>query len=451
MESDQLIHRYLIGEATAEEVAALDGLLAADPELRRKLIFEAGTDARLREIALERVADESAEKMAPVKVSFLSPVSLLSIAAGVVAFLGAYLWTASLKPEVVATLVSSEGASWESSLPTLPGSKLTAGSLNLTSGMATIRFRSGAEVVLEAPANLVLETPMRGKLLAGAAVIDVPDEAIGFIMETPDSYAVDHGTRFAVSVDEKESHSAFEVLEGEISVHHPVTGEEVRLSGRQSSTVSGDGMVKIDGPLPEKTLASTKGRVRIDASPGAFSVVGNNEVEYLHSDFLMAKKSLPNEAFDRRSLFTFDLTGFDPDRYASAGILLNLVPTGIGYAAHLPVVNRFQIYGRAGEAGPVDGSLPRWETVAKPEECELLGTFEIPRSQKRGTFGIETPELMAFLKAHPTGRVSFLLVRETLELERGGLVHTFASDSHPASSGPVLEFYQKPKSDHDTE
>ena len=83
METDpgQLIHRYLIGEISDEEMERLDELLAENPELRRKLIFEAGTDAGLREIALERAADEREEKAASVPVSFLNPSSLLAIAA----------------------------------------------------------------------------------------------------------------------------------------------------------------------------------------------------------------------------------------------------------------------------------------------------------------------------------------------------------------------------------
>ena len=89
-------------------------------------------------------------------------------------------------------------------MPTTPGSALTAGYLKLTSGIATIQFKSGAKVVLEAPAHLVLETPMRGRLLAGSAVIDVPKTAIGFVMEAPGGYAVDLGTQFAVSVNAAE-------------------------------------------------------------------------------------------------------------------------------------------------------------------------------------------------------------------------------------------------------
>lgn len=67
-----------------------------------------------------------------------------------------------------------DDASWESSLPTEPGSELTGGYLKLTSGIATVRFLSGAESILEAPANLVLKTPMYAMLTSGAARVEVP-------------------------------------------------------------------------------------------------------------------------------------------------------------------------------------------------------------------------------------------------------------------------------------
>ena len=69
--------------------------------------------------------------------------------------LAALTWTQVSKPGVVADLVSSEDAAWESSLPTTPGSTLTPGVLNLRSGVATIQFASGAQIVLEAPVAYV--------------------------------------------------------------------------------------------------------------------------------------------------------------------------------------------------------------------------------------------------------------------------------------------------------
>ena len=200
MDAHELIHRYLMGEATADEVAELDRLLASDPALRRKLIFEAGTDAGLREIALERVAAPVSAERKIISPIF-RPVAWIAAAAAVV-LLATLTWTQLSRPAVIATLVSGEDASWESSLPTAPGSELVAGYLKLNTGIATIQFKSGAKVVLEAPAHLVLETPMRGRLLAGSAVIDVPKSAIGFIIDAPGGYAVDHGTQVRGQRDE---------------------------------------------------------------------------------------------------------------------------------------------------------------------------------------------------------------------------------------------------------
>ncbi|MDA7526185.1 hypothetical protein N8525_03395 [Verrucomicrobiales bacterium] len=42
--------------------------------------------------------------------------------------------------------------------------------MKLNAGIATVRFDSGVELVLEAPAHLTLESPMKGKLLSGSAV-----------------------------------------------------------------------------------------------------------------------------------------------------------------------------------------------------------------------------------------------------------------------------------------
>ena len=438
MTPDQLIHRTLLGEAPREEVAELDRLLANDPALRRKWVIEAGTDAGLREIALERMSEASGDPTKFVKPA-VRPVAWLATAAALV-FLAALVWMQVSKPKVIATLVSVEDASWESSLPTSPGSKLTAGYLKLTAGIATVRFQSGAEVTLEAPSNLVLETEMRGRLLEGAAVIDVPESAIGFVIETPDGFAVDHGTRFSVSVNEADQKSDFEVLEGEISVHHPKTGTKVRLVGKEATTASGSGLEKIDGPLPETAMKQTGGVIRVGTHGSERSVIRNNDQDYLHPDFLMVKTSKGRLDFDRRAFFSFDLDGTVLDNTSSARLRLNLVPTGIGFASHLPKTNRFSVYGFA---GGISAESREWELAPDPEKGSLLGDFEIPRSQQRGVFGISSDALFHFLKTHAGSRVTFLLVRDTSEQESRGLVHCFASDSHPEASGPLLELFPK--------
>ena len=95
---------------------------------------------------------------------------------------------------------------------------------------------------------------MHDKLLAGAAVIDVPEPGFAFMIETHDGYAVDCGTPFAVRVDQRTKQSDFEIIEGEIAVRHPLTGNEVRLSGQgKTATISEQSLVVIDPEAREDT------------------------------------------------------------------------------------------------------------------------------------------------------------------------------------------------------
>lgn len=82
MNPNELILRYLHGEATDAEVAELDRLLACDPALRLKLIVETGIDAGLCEIARERASQPSA--VVPRRSVWLSWRPLTAAAAGIV-------------------------------------------------------------------------------------------------------------------------------------------------------------------------------------------------------------------------------------------------------------------------------------------------------------------------------------------------------------------------------
>lgn len=440
MNPNELIQRYLTGEATGEEIAELDRLLAGDKALRRKLIIEAGTDAGLREIALERVAQPSVS--APKTVArFYRPIAWLAAAAAVI-LMGVVSWTEFSRPRVVATLLSGENASWESSLPTTPGSKLTPGYLKLTSGIATIQFKSGAKVVLEAPAHLVLETPMRGRLLAGSAVIDVPKQAIGFVMEAPGGYAVDFGTQFAVSVNAAGDSSDFEVLKGEIAVHHPATGKEVRLTKRQGASISEGEMVTFDGESQEPTFATPSHTVRVSTDGRANGIDRRNKHrKYFHPEMLLVKQT-QEHTWDMRAFFRFDFSRVDLSVVKTARVRLNLVPSGWGLAARLPLINTFAIYGVTRAEREEWSGEPRWDDSPSPEDGVLLGTFDIPRSQQTGSVGIENGKLLEFLRADPDKKVTFVIVRETglIEGEGKGLAHAFATDRNPEASGPLLEF-----------
>ncbi|MDF1756089.1 MAG: FecR domain-containing protein [Verrucomicrobiales bacterium] len=432
----ELCEKRINGTISDKEFAELESWLLKNGDARDLFL-----DLNYQHAGLQLLEDSLVQEQlhTPAQKSrFPKSVAIAALAACLVVLLSA-MW--NREPNPVATLVSSENAAWESSLPTNQGTDLIPGYLRLKSGVATIRFRSGAEVILEAPAHLVLETPMKGQLLAGSAVIDVPDSAIGFIMETPDGYAVDHGTQFAVSVNEESRRSAFEVLSGEISVHHPPTGGEVRLVEKQSSQVTPQGLETTSGPLPEGTLKPTESRLlRLETRGRTTSIIKNDDLTYLHSDMLMVKRSLSFDGFDRRSFLGFDVSGVDLSKVTTARLRLNLVPSGLGFAARLAELNQFSIYGITADWQ----DHLNWDSAPTPEQGTLLGTFEVPRSRQTGSFGIENEALLDYLKSRPDGIANLLLVRETREIKSNGLVHSFASDSHPEASGPILELMQTP-------
>lgn len=439
MEPDALIHRYLLGEATKAEVNELDRLLAADPGLRRALILEARTDAGLREIALERMAEPSASEKKTVSPIF-RPMAWIAIAAAVV-LTAALTWTQVSQPNSVATLVSNENAAWESALPTMPGSELNPGLLKLKSGVATIRFHSGAELILEAPAELELIDRLRAKLLSGAAVIEAPESAKGFIIETPNGYAVDYGTQFAVRVNTKEQTSDFELIEGEIAVHHPQSGDEVRLvdQGRTAS-VSERAMVVTDVNAEESPVEDPTNILRLRTN-GRLGSVRRNPLIKTRPEILVARRSNSGR-HNAHSFFAFDLSSVDWSQAESAQLRLNLVPSAAGFAARLPRINRFAVYGLTNAAKANWKSNGAWDDAPQPDDGVLLGYFEIPRSQKRGSFSVRSDELLEFLKARQDGVATLILTRETTFIAGAGkgLTHTFASDSHPEATGPALEF-----------
>jgi len=429
-----LTEQYLNRSLSDEQFAELESKLLDDRDARALFLDLTHQHASLR-LLDEALVSEQLQRppKAPpgrLAVALAATAALVAISVSLFEF-----W-----PTHVATLASSEDATWESPLPTVPGSRLKSGFLRLKSGVATIRFESGAEVVLEAPAHLVLKSSMRGRLLDGSAVITVPRSAVGFVMESPDAYAVDHGTQFAVSVDASSRSAAFEVLSGEISVHHEPSGDVIHLHDSQVAAVTTDGIEKLDGSMPEGTLAQPAKTVRLNSEGLEASIIRDDELGRLHQDLLTLKTTELQGRVNRRAVFGFSLSGVDLESVQSASLRLNLVPTGLGFAARLAEVNTFVIYALPDEfTADWNPETQRWDNVPDLKECRQVGTFDIPRSRQRGSFRVDTPELLDSLKAAHSDKVVFLALRKTPELQPVGLVHAFASSTHPETSGPSLE------------
>ena len=434
---EEVISRYLDQQLNKEEVSKLEESLRSNPTLRKKFYRQVNVISALEEKFSVKLPDE---KIITLE-SNQSNHTLTALVACFVVGIGFLIYFFLQKPETVAILVSNENAAWESSLPTTTGSPLVRGMMKLKSGVATIRFSSGAEVTLEAPSEIELKTPMEGKLLSGNVVVNVPESAHGFILSTPSGYAVDHGTAFGVSVNKSGTFSNFKVLEGEISLHSP-KGESLFLLEHESATlnlsgISGKSIISAE----ESPLNLNKGEknLRIQTDGKCQSVIRNNEIEYLDQDFLMVKLDTGSNPYERRAIFNFKQDQVDWSKIKKSRLRLNLVPCGLGHRVYLPKTNRFKLYALAGFTGVESWKNLKWGEAPTTESATLVGRFEIPRSQERGSITIESNELLEFLKSNNASEYTFILTRETTETKGSGMVHAFASDSHPEASGPTLE------------
>jgi ferric-dicitrate binding protein FerR (iron transport regulator) len=248
------LEAVISGDATERDHTILNETLRVDPEARRAYIRTMAFEAML---ATEFAPSE--ETAAPVhRRRWIAP---LSIAAAVV--LGSVLaWrvfpgsTSTLTAEnpaddgeithaVITSLDNANGKFGGAALSR--GMRLAEGMLELDSGIAEITFDTGAEVTLEGPARMQLESENKSRLDAGRASAVVPEQARGFVIHTPTSYIRDLGTAFAVEVrDGRETD--LHVLEGEVEV--AATGRKAAkipkiLRQKEAVRLAGGGMQSI--------------------------------------------------------------------------------------------------------------------------------------------------------------------------------------------------------------
>ena len=102
-----------------------------------------------------------------------------------------------------------------------------------------------------------------------------------FVLETPDGYAVDFGTRFAVSINGNRKTSEFELIEGEIEVHHAASSKSMRLDKvGAAASVSVDSVHLIEDRMSNELSNATadhEGQVIRVSTQGRCGVALHNE------------------------------------------------------------------------------------------------------------------------------------------------------------------------------
>lgn len=376
-------------------------------------------------------------------------------AAAAIALFGSslVLFFQSRPAPIVATLIEAENCRWAGSdLPTAEGSGLSAGTLALTEGMATLRFKSGATVTLEAPSVLEVESAMKCRLVEGSVVADVPESAHGFTIDTAKMEVIDLGTRFGVTTTPLGDSNVF-VFEGEVKVHREDLPEAKHV-------FAGNSLVSKVGATPEQSDQEVRRVEATAASPGpgwtaVTTATGRGRDAYIRRGdahgptgahpLLMVKHTdlAPNN--ERRALLSFDLAGVDRASLRSAKLALKIESSGLGFSSLVPD-SRFAVY------GIVDKSAAAWseETLTWKTAGSLvadsiaentavrLAEFEIRKGSPNTLIEVESDAFRDFLRTRDGEIVHLMLVRETGESDQQGLVHAFASKEHPTAPAPTL-------------
>lgn len=447
------IDRSLDGQLSEEEWAELQQAVIDDPELRRDYVEKRWLHALLEaESASLPALLEEPQWVKPAPA--FRPAAWIAAAAAVALFAGSLVLFYQSRPEpLVATLVEAENCRWAGSdLPTVEGADLRPGTLALTEGMATIRFKSGATVTLEAPSILEVESAMRCRLVEGSVVADVPESAHGFTIDTAKMEVIDLGTKFGVTTTPLGDANVF-VFEGEVKVKRDDQPEAKHV-------FAGSSLVSQAGATPQTSDQEVRRAGEPETSPGPgwvalTTATGRGRDAYVRRGdshgptgahpLLMVKHTdlAPNN--ERRAILAFDLAGIDRTSLRSAKLALKIEPSGLGFSSLVPD-SSFAVYGIAvADAAVWSENDLTWKTagplVGEPLSAETatrLGEFQIRKGSPNGLVEVSSDAFVDFLRSYPDEILSLMIVRETGESDQQGLVHAFASKEHPAAPAPTL-------------
>jgi hypothetical protein len=122
-----------------------------------------------------------------------------------------------MSADSVAVLASVADAAGSGMTPLTIGVPVRSGRFALESGLVQLEFLSGANVVVEGPAELDLKSTKLIVCHRGKLRVRVPEQAKGFSVDTPHHRAVDLGTEFGVSVGDGDT-SEVHVFQGEVEL-----------------------------------------------------------------------------------------------------------------------------------------------------------------------------------------------------------------------------------------
>jgi len=227
LELNELCNALVEGMLNEAQKARLLHWLAASEEARRFYVRAMGLSASLFGYAGEmqvEAPDATVSLAKIIRVGWLWKLGSLAAAASIALM----LWiewprqntisAAVTVDDFVAQLTGSKGCQWvDSNSFVQPGGRLHRGQrIELAKGFAEITFDSGAQIVLQGPASLDVNSAWAATLNRGTLKASIPPEAMGFSISNPTVEVVDLGTEFTMFADAIGVATEVLVLKGEI-------------------------------------------------------------------------------------------------------------------------------------------------------------------------------------------------------------------------------------------
>jgi len=259
-----LINRYIDGQATIEEMDRLNELLRADVKARQVFAAHLNLDTALAEIAAGLPGEKAAVEdiVSLNRNAIYSNAVAFSATAAALVFavsLGVWWWSSNGQPHgqvtqavpstdhltvpqesFAAVLIDEAGAVFSQGMGP-QGARFEAGDYDLLSGIVHLRFASGAELVLNAPARFTVKDAMHAIVEYGKMRAIVPPSAKRFRISTPSAEYIDLGTEFGLDVNRNDGTSDLFVFDGQVNVADKATSEvfEEVLEGASTRYVAG--------------------------------------------------------------------------------------------------------------------------------------------------------------------------------------------------------------------
>jgi ferric-dicitrate binding protein FerR (iron transport regulator) len=271
---ESLLNKLLDGSITKAEHGDLEHLLLSNPEAQESYfkLLDLDTDLRAMsqsdgaapQTAATTSSNSRSWRSVAVLVGGLALAASLLVATFVRQPVDDSVPVASTEVPHDAILVQSAGGQFfRDAIPLVGQSLKSRHTYALTDGLIELKFRNGAEVILEAPAVLEVASGDRLIVRQGLCSVHAPPGAEGFRVVTPQSEVVDLGTRFSVAVAEG-GDTEVQVIEGAAEIIKPnlASGKPLLLKEREASRSSGGQLRSIEfsgqqyrRDLPDRVIA----------------------------------------------------------------------------------------------------------------------------------------------------------------------------------------------------